>query len=326
MNLSRYLFGMLACCVLAVAGCASKATEKADDQQAEENSGITFDADSAYSFVARQCAFGERVPNTPAHTECGDWIASQLRAYGANVTEQCADLKAFDGTVLHARNIVGEFYPDKQKRVLLVAHWDCRPWADSDPDPANRRRPVMGANDGASGVGVLLEMARLLKDNEPTVGIDILLVDAEDWGDDGSDNPDSWALGTQYWARTPHREGYRKPEYAILLDMVGDADATFLKEHFSMSFATEVVNRVWAAANRLGYGNLFVNAQGGAITDDHLAVNSAGIPCIDIIDQRLDSGTGFCPQWHTTDDSMAHIDRSTLRAVGQTLVSLLLEK
>ena len=184
----------------------------------------------------------------------------------------------------------------------------------------------MGANDGASGVGVLLEMARLLKNNEPAVGIDILLVDAEDWGDDNGDNPDSWALGAQHWVRTPHREGYTRPEYAILLDMVGDANATFLREYFSQQYAPDVVNRVWAAANRLGYGNFFVNANGGGITDDHLAINNAGIPCIDIIDQRLDSPTGFCPQWHTTDDTMTHIDRRPLKAVGQTLVNLLLEK
>ena len=126
--------------------------------------------------------------------------------------------------------------------------------------------------------------------------------------------------------RTPHREGYTRPEYAILLDMVGDANATFLREYFSQQYAPDVVNRVWAAANRLGYGNFFVNANGGGITDDHLAINNAGIPCIDIIDQRMDSPTGFCPQWHTTDDTMIHIDRRPLKAVGQTLVNLLLEK
>ena len=326
MNKSKYAIALMACCIVAVAGCAGKTAGNTAQHTADEAKEITFDADSAYSFVARQCAFGERVPNTDAHSECGDWIASRLRQCGATVTEQRADLKAFDGTLLHTRNIVGEFYPEKKRRVLLVAHWDCRPWADSDPNPDNRRKPVMGANDGASGVGVLLEMARLLKNNEPAVGIDILLVDAEDWGDDNGDNPDSWALGAQHWVRTPHREGYTRPEYAILLDMVGDANATFLREYFSQQYAPDVVNRVWAAANRLGYGNFFVNANGGGITDDHLAINNAGIPCIDIIDQRMDSPTGFCPQWHTTDDTMTHIDRRPLKAVGQTLVNLLLEK
>lgn len=326
MNKSKYAIALMACCIVAVAGCAGKTAGNTAQQTAGEAKEITFDADSAYSFVARQCAFGERVPNTDAHSECGDWIASRLRQCCATVTEQRADLKAFDGTMLHARNIVGEFYPEKKRRVLLVAHWDCRPWADSDPNPDNRRKPVMGANDGASGVGVLLEMARLLKNNEPAVGIDILFVDAEDWGDDNGDNPDSWALGTQHWVRTPHRKGYPRPEYAILLDMVGDANATFLREYFSQQYAPDVVNRVWAVANRLGYGNFFVNANGGGVTDDHLAINNAGIPCIDIIDQRMDSPTGFCPQWHTTDDTMTHIDRRPLKAVGQTLVNLLLEK
>ena len=237
MNKSKYAIALMACCIVAVAGCAGKTAGNTAQQTADEAKEITFDADSAYSFVARQCAFGERVPNTDAHSECGDWIALRLRQCGATVTEQRADLKAFDGTLLHARNIVGEFYPEKKRRVLLVAHWDCRPWADSDPNPDNRRKPVMGANDGASGVGVLLEMARLLKNNEPAVGIDILLVDAEDWGDDNGDNPDSWALGAQHWVRTPHREGYTRPEYAILLDMVGDANATFLREYFSQQYA-----------------------------------------------------------------------------------------
>ena len=154
MNKSKYAIAMMACCIVAVAGCAGKTAGNTAQQTADEAKEITFDADSAYSFVARQCAFGERVPNTDAHSECGDWIASRLRQCGATVTEQRADMKAFDGTLLHARNIVGEFYPEKKRRVLLVAHWDCRPWADSDPNPDNRRKPVMGANDGASGVGV----------------------------------------------------------------------------------------------------------------------------------------------------------------------------
>lgn len=327
MDIRRYLIAAVAGCLVAVAGCASKTANRSAAAEAEaEQPAVTFDADSAYAFVARQCAFGERVPNTAAHTACGDWLAAKLRGYGASVTEQRADLRAFDGTVLHARNIMAEFYPEKERRVLLVAHWDCRPWADSDPDEANRRRPVMGANDGASGVGVLLEMARLLHDNEPTVGIDILLVDAEDWGDDGADSPDSWALGTQHWVRTPHRADYPKPDYGILLDMVGNPDAQFLREFFSVRFAPDVVNRVWATANRLGYGKYFVNSDGGAVTDDHVPVNSAEIPCIDIIDQRLDSPTGFCPQWHTVDDTMTHISRETLKAVGQTLTCLLIEK
>ncbi len=325
MKTNKYLIA-LAASLLAIAGCSSKtqqSSQKSDDNGTEQ---IVFDSDSAYSFVGRQCAFGERVPNTEAHRQCGDWLAAKLRSYGAKVTEQSADLKAFDGTVLHARNIVGEFYPEKQKRVLLLAHWDARPWADHDPNPDNHTKPVMAANDGASGVGVILEFARLLQSHEPTVGIDVLFVDAEDWGNSDGDDEKSWALGAQYWVAHPHREGYKKPDYGILLDMVGDGNARFLVEYMSSCYAPDLVERIWNVANHLGYGKYFVKSIGGGVTDDHIFINGAGIPCVDIIDQRIDSETGFCPQWHTVDDTMDHIDRTTLKAVGQTLVSLLIEK
>ena len=323
MNIGKYLIALSAG-VFAIAGCSSRTnTAKTDDTAAADSTEITFNADSAYSFVARQCEFGERVPNTAAHTACGDWLTQKLSAYGAKVTEQCTDLKAFDGTVLHSRNIIGEFYPEKQKRVLLVAHWDCRPWADADPDEANRTKPVMGANDGASGAGLLIEMARMLQAHEPETGVDILLVDAEDWGNSDANDESSWALGAHYWANHPHRDGYTKPEYAILVDMVGDANAQFYMEYFSQQFAPDLVARVWNIANSLGYGRYFIKEQGGAITDDHLQINSAGIPCIDIIDMRTDSETGFCSQWHTIDDTMDHISPNTLKAVGQTLATLI---
>lgn len=303
-------------------GCGNHSGAKQTENTEEmESSAITFNADSAYAYIEKQCSFGPRVPNTDAHRKCGDWVAATLKRFGARVTEQCADLKAYDGTVLHARNIIGELNPETTNRVLLLAHWDSRPWADNDADPSKRRQPVMAANDGASGVGVLLEIARLVSLRSPSTGIDILLVDAEDWGDSTSNDESSWALGAQYWASNPHRSGYQRPQYGILLDMVGDKDATFSKEYFSVRFAPEIVEHVWAEAAKAGFAHYFVNSYGGAITDDHLAINSAGIPCIDIIDQRQE--TGFCPQWHTTDDTMQHISRNTLTAVGQTLVKVL---
>lgn len=308
-----------------MAGCASSSTKKeAATGDTKQTSTVVFNADSAYNYVAAQCAFGARVPNTEAHERCGDYLAGELRRHGATVTEQRAELTAFDGTKLKARNIVGEFYPDKPNRILLLAHWDCRPWADNDPDPAKRKQPVMGANDGASGVGVLLEIARLLSAHEPQSGIDILFTDAEDWGDSGNDNEESWALGTQYWAANPHRDGYRYPAFGILLDMVGGKDAKFPKEFFSQQAASGIVDKIWATAASLGYSEYFLNLNGGATTDDHIYLIKAGIPCVDIIDQRTASPTGFCPQWHTAGDTMEHIDRATLHAVGQTLATLLL--
>ena len=286
---------------------------------------VVFNGDSAYKYVDAQCAFGARVPNTEAHRKCGDYLVAELQRHGAKVYEQKTTMRAYDGTQLEVRNIIGEYYPEKMNRILLLAHWDCRPWADNDKDD-NQKQPVMGANDGASGVGVLLEIARVLAENEPQTGIDILFTDAEDWGDSGADDPESWALGTQYWVANPHRAGYTRPAFGILLDMVGDRNATFLREYFSMQHCGGVVDRLWETAAKLGYSNYFLNKQGGAMTDDHVFVIKGGIPCVDVIDQRMDSGTGFCPQWHTIDDTMKHIDPATLKAVGQTVVTMIFGK
>lgn len=330
MNCKKYIlaFSSLLFIMISCSNSSGTKTPAADGNAAENTvrPQIVFNADSAYSYVAAQCDFGERVPNTSAHRRGGDYLSSELRRHGAKVTEQKMTLTTFDGTKIEARNIVGEYYPDKQRRILLLAHWDCRPWADNDPDPAKRRQPVMGANDGASGVGVLLEIARILSENEPEMGIDILFTDAEDWGDSGAGDDSSWALGTQYWAETPHRKGYQYPSFGILLDMVGDRNAKFLKEYFSVQAAGNIVEKLWATAASLGYDNYFIDTQGGAMTDDHIFLIRAGIPCVDIIDQRMDSDTGFCPQWHTTSDTMRHIDRNTLEAVGQTIVTMLFGK
>lgn len=284
---------------------------------------ISFDADSAYAYVAKQVAFGPRVPNTEAHRLCGDWLASELRRHGADVIEQKASLKAFDGTVLNARNIFGRINPDAPERTLLLAHWDCRPWADADPDPANRKKPVDGANDGASGVGVILEIARQLKAAGSGAGVDFLLVDAEDWGTEGDE--DSWALGTQYFVEHPpvatgESSGSYMPDKAILLDMVGGKDAEFYREYFSERAAPALAARIWSAAAELGYGDIFHNRMGGAVTDDHVRLISHGIPAVDIIEYHPDADTGFNPRWHTVSDNMEGIDPATLEAVGKTLL------
>ncbi len=301
------------------AGTASDATNT--DSTTQEEGATAFNADSAYEMVARQCDFGPRVPGTEAHEACAAWLAQVLRARCDTVVEQRGTVTTFDGVTLHITNIVGSFNPEASDRVLLLAHWDCRPWADNDDDEARRRDPVMGANDAASGVGVLLELARVWQQARPQVGIDILLVDAEDWGENGGDD-DSWALGTQYWAAHPHVEGYTA-SYGVLLDMVGARGAKFRREQFSDYYANDVQNRVWHAANAEGLGATFINEPGGAVTDDHLAVNRRGIPCIDIIDMRFDTPTGFFNAWHTTHDTMDQIDRNTLRAVGSTLLRLI---
>lgn len=298
---------------------AATTTENNSDQTAPP--AMTFSADSAYSYVKQQCDMGPRVPGTPAHERCAQWLTASLRQWCDTVVVQQAPVTTFDGKQLNCKNIVGTFNPQASDRLLVLAHWDCRPWADNDPDPSLRQQPVMGANDAASGTAVILELARLMAQQRPEVGVDLLLVDVEDWGE--NENEDSWALGTQYWANNPHVAGYRA-NCGILLDMVGTRGARFTQEYFSKQYAQGVIDMVWKTASQFGFGSYFINQDGGAITDDHVMVNRlAGIPTIDIIDMRLDSDTGFFDGWHTTHDTLDQIDPATLRAVGQTLVNLI---
>lgn len=275
-----------------------------------------FVGDSALAAAVTQCEMGPRVPGTPPHQRCAAWLADRLAQHCDSLVRQQATVTTFDNKQLAITNLVGIFNPAATRRVLLMAHWDCRPWADADPDPALHGQPVMGANDGASGTAVLLEVARILHQHPVSIGVDILLTDAEDWGD--SNDEDSWALGTQYWIAHPHVTGY-KPMFGILLDMVGAPDAKFLREQYSMAYAQGFVDLVW----RNAAGDRFVQQNGGAITDDHLAVNRAGIPCIDIIDMRPDSPNGFFDGWHTTHDTPDGLSAATLGDVGQTMLNVI---
>jgi Peptidase family M28 len=281
----------------------------------------SFYTDSAYEYVKKQCSFGPRTPNSKAHQLCANFLTTKLRHFGAEVIEQKADLQGYDGLTLHAVNIIGSYNPKATTRVLLFSHWDSRPWADNDPTPSNHKLPVMGANDGASGVGILLEMARQMGKKSPSIGVDIIFFDAEDYGNPSSsgdqNTEDTWCLGTQYWAKNPHIPGY-KAKYGILLDMVGAPQASFPKEQGSMEFAPEIVEKVWSQAKSLGFNQYFVDQTGGAITDDHVYVNQlASIPSIDIIHY---SNTGFGSYWHTIGDTMDKVDKNTLNAVGATLM------
>ena len=307
--------------------------------------GPIFSADSAYLFCQQQCDFGPRTMNSSAHEQCGAWIAQKFRQYGLDVTEQKATLTGYDGTPLHSTNIIASYRPELKERVMLCAHWDSRPWADNDPDPANHHKPVMAANDGASGVAVMLEIARLITslpaeadsvgqvtDSLKTglkVGVDFICFDAEDWGtpqweEEREGSGDTWALGAHYWSEHPHQAGY-SPRYGILLDMVGGQGARFYCELVSAHYAPKVVKKVWLAAEGIGFGSFFPKEEGGGITDDHLPVNQkAKIPCIDIIPHYPDCDeSSFGPTWHTVNDDMQHIDKNTLQAVGQTLIQVL---
>lgn len=289
-----------------------------------------FDADSAYAYVAKQVDFGYRVPNTPAHKACGDYLATELERFGAKVYQQEALLTAYDGTPLQARNIIGSFNPDNNKRILLFAHWDTRPYSDEDTDPTNHHKPLDGADDGASGVGALLEIARQIGIKAPETGIDIIFFDAEDYGvpkfarDKYNDTTsETWCLGSQFWAKNPHVPGY-KAEFGILLDMVGAKDAYFYKENTSMRYASRYVDEVWKTARDLGYGKFFIQAEMGGITDDHqFVIEGRGIPSLDIINYDPQSRKGFREHWHTQDDNMDNISPETLKAVGQTVLEVI---
>ena len=295
--------------------------------------GPSFNADSAYAFTKAQCDFGPRDMNSRGHDLCGEWIVSKFKEYGCKVTTQTAMLAGYDGTKLRSRNIMASINPEATTRILLCAHWDSRPWADNDPDSANWRKPILAANDAASGVAVMLELARIIgksKDEKAfnkQLGIDFVCFDAEDWGTpqwaDVADNADSWALGAQYWSKNLP-QGY-EARYGILLDMVGGVGAKFYREGMSMQYAPEIVKKVWRAAREVGFGSYFPKEDGGVITDDHVPVNQfAKIPTIDIIPYYADcQQSSFGPTWHTLADNMENIDKNTLKAVGKTLVQVI---
>ncbi len=319
------------CCLLValMAGCGSERSgEKTQETAARSVQSPVFNADSAYAFIAKQVDFGPRVPNTRAHVQCGDYLVAKLRSYDWQVTEQPFQAVTYDGVRLNARNLIGSYNPAAKKRILLAAHWDSRPFADEDPEHA--AQPVPAANDGASGVGVLLELARVIRadSGKLNLGVDIIFFDAEDWGNSkvATDEYGGFCLGSQYWAGNRHVQNYAA-YYGILLDMVGAKNATFPKEGLSMTYAGDVVNKVWDTAARLGYNNYFINKLGSSVgIDDHVPVNKiARIPMIDIIHLNPESH-GFFEHWHTVNDTMEHIDPKTLKAVGQTVLQVLYEE
>ncbi len=289
----------------------------------------TFNSDSAYFFVERQVQFGPRVPNSQPHRETAAFLINRLKSYGAVVVEQDFQAFTFDHQQLKLKNIIASFFPEATKRILLAAHWDTRPIADKDDK--NKSASFDGANDGASGVGVLLEIARLLSSNEATrVGIDIILFDGEDWGEregmPAVELPDGqeswWCLGSQYWANNKHKKGY-SAQYGILLDMVGAKRSQFYREEVSLQFAAKTVEKVWDKAAQLGYSDYFVKQNVGGITDDHVFVNQlAKIPMIDIVPYK--AGIGFFGDYHhTAKDNLDLISKETLAAVGNTLLHVL---
>lgn len=327
------LFSVSAAFVLLLFSCGN-GTKNGDNNDSTKVSRTInvpdFNADSAYSYVEKQVSFGPRVPNTEAHRNCADYLVSMLQKFCDTVYIQEAKAKAFDGTILNLKNIIGSFKAGINNRIFIAAHWDSRPFADYDPDEKNHKTPIDGANDGASGVGVIIEMARLLHNTPPPIGIDFIFFDGEDYGQpeksDFAKQEDTWCLGSQYWAKNPHEKKYYA-KYGILLDMVGAENATFTKEGISMYYAPDIVKKVWNAGIGEGYSEYFILTETGELTDDHLYINMiAKIPTIDIIHRDSNTPTGFYKYWHTTKDNMDGINKNTLKAVGQTLMRVVFEE
>ena len=315
------LFFLIVATLLMVACKNGTPTETVYEQQSPD-----FNVDSAYTYIAAQCAFGPRVMNSAAHDSCAVYIAEKFKSFGASVVNQDAEGTLYDGTKVQMRNIVASYGLDNPIRIIVCSHWDSRPWADHDMNADNHRTPIDGANDGASGVGVMLEIARQIQQKMPAVGVDFIGFDAEDcgtpeWDDPGGDHSATWCLGSQYWAGKYHVDGYTA-RYGILLDMVGGSNCVFEKEAYSMAYAPSIVDKVWSKAIRLGYGDLFKNVQGGGVTDDHVQVNMSGIPCIDIIARDANENT-YCNTWHTMNDKVSNINKQTLKAVGQTVMEVI---
>lgn len=277
-----------------------------------------FSADSAYAYVAKQVSFDPRIPGTPAQKVCADWLEQTLRPLADTLYVQRVTVTGPQKQKLPCINLIASFNPAAKERVLVLAHWDTRPWGDQDA--FNKKTLIDGADDGGSGIGVMIELARQFKLKHPAVGVDLLFNDVEDYG--VSEVEDSYCLGTQYWAKNPHVKGY-KANYGILLDMVGGRGSQFFMEGFSKRDAYQPMKMFWDVANQLGYSQFrYENPQDAAITDDHYYVNTlTGIPTFDII--ALQPNGSFVPHWHTANDNMQIIDKNTLKAVGQTLMQVL---
>lgn len=313
-------FGSL-CLVLGLAQCGNATDDNAEGETKIEKT-ITvqsdlFSADSAYRFIEQQIAFGFRIPGTPEHKNCADWLYKQLLKNCDTAYYQKGQTQTHTGKTIPVYNLIGSFNPKASKRILFGAHWDSRPVADQDRNDTDK--PIVGANDGASGVGVLLEISRILDTLPADMGLDIIFFDAEDLGVSEFEN--SFCLGSQYWAKNPHIPNY-SARMGVLLDMVGGKDAAFLWEANSNQWGSFLLSHIWSIAQELGYQTNFKTQTTGLVIDDHVYVyKGRGIPMIDIIDYNQDRG--FPEQWHTHDDDITHIHKPTLQAVGHTLENLL---
>ncbi len=332
MSCIKYIVTSVVAIMLLACSCSGKEAKNNDehtpnDQYTEMGA---FSADSAYSFIKQQVAFGPRVPGSEAHSLCSDWFIEKLNEFGADtVIILKSQATAWDGARLPIKNIFARFNTKAKDRIILTAHYDTRPWADNDPDPSNRNTAIDGANDGASGVAVILEIARNLGEKTPEIGVDILLNDCEDYGvrqdvdTDITDSESTWCLGTQAFVEDLPYSITEIPRFGILLDMVGGENARFNPEYFSSHLAEAPTAKVWAIAHKLGLAEQFPSKIGNPITDDHLPLIRAGIPTTNIIENCNPQSGVFPPTWHTVNDNITHIDPSSLDAVGRVVLNVI---
>ena len=278
-----------------------------------------FEGPAAYAHARAQLAFGPRVPGTDAHRRAGEWIVAQMRRTADTVIVQSWTHVTARGDTLPLRNVLARFRPDAAERVLYLTHWDSRPTSDEATDARQRALPVPGANDGAAGVGLLVALGEALKAAPPAVGVDLLFVDGEDYGDFAA-NQDV-LLGSTYFADHLPAPGYQ-PLYGVLWDMIGDRDLRIPQELNSARAAPEVVQRVWGVADELGYGSVFVPETGEAVIDDHLPLIKKGLRVIDVIDLDYTSATGE-NYHHTPNDTLDKISAESLQIVGDVALRLI---
>ncbi|MEO8579460.1 MAG: M28 family peptidase [Gemmatimonadales bacterium] len=300
-----------------VVGCRGDAKEGNAAQKNAVAPSTGFSGSDAYKYAKAQVDFGPRVPGTPAAKQAGDWIVSQMRARADTVIVQSFTYTTADGKKLPLRNILARFRPELTERVLYVTHWDSRPISESAATEAEKKMPVPGANDGASGVGMFVALADVLKKTKPTVGVDLLFTDGEDYGQFGPPEVDV-LIGSKYFVSHLPAPGY-KPLYGVLWDMIGDKDLRIPYEMNSFQQAPEVVSRVWQTASDLGYGDVFVQESGGLITDDHIPFLNAGLRVIDVIDLVY-------PHHHTPQDTMDKISAKSLAIVGDVAAALVTQR
>ena len=316
------------CLVLFVQSCSKEEEQPAvTEPQVQKNYSVpVFPGKKSMEYVVKQVEFGPRVPNSEAHKNCADWMVETFEAAGWDVIEQEFTATAYTGDELESNNIIAQYNPKAKRRLLFAAHWDTRPFADSPLSTKDKDQPIDGADDGASGVAVLMELAEVIAQNpieSADLGVDIILFDSEDYGDASGKTKDSYCLGSQYWSKNKHVAGYNA-DFGILLDMVGSEAPRFTKEEGSMYFAGNIMNRVWQLAQDMGMGDKFVNETSTMIIDDHYYVNTiAKIPMIDIINRPADTETGFGQYWHTHDDTVDIISEKSLKDVGQLLSAVI---